>query len=66
MKALARADVRMRRLMTVPGVGPVTAARFVAALDDVDRFPNAASVASYLGLIPGENTTGFRSQDGRG
>jgi transposase len=62
LKVLARADVRMRRLMTVPGVGPVTAARFVAALDDVDRFPNAASVASYLGLIPGENTTGFRTK----
>ena len=62
LKALARADLRMRRLMTVPDVGPVTAARFVAALDDVDRFPNAASVASYLGLIPGENTTGFRAK----
>lgn len=62
LKALARADLRMQRLMSVPGVGPVTAARFVAALDDVDRFPNAASVASYLGLIPGENTTGFRTK----
>jgi transposase len=62
LKILARADDRMRRLMTVPGVGPVTAARFVAALDNVDRFPNAASVASYLGLIPGENTTGFRAK----
>ena len=29
LKVLARADVRMRRLMTVPGVGPVTAARFM-------------------------------------
>ena len=62
LKAIASEDVRMRRLMTVPGVGPVTSARFVAALDDVDRFPNAASVASYLGLIPGENTTGFRAK----
>jgi transposase len=57
---LAENDGRMRRLMTVPGVGPVTAARFVAALDDIDRFPNASTVASYLGLIPGEDTTGFR------
>ena len=60
LKTLAQDDVRMRRLMTVPGVGPVTATRFVAALDDVNRFPDAASVASYLGLIPVENTTGFR------
>jgi transposase len=59
---LAEADERMTRLMTVPGVGPVTAARFVAAIDDVSRFPTAASVASYLGLVPGENTTGFRTK----
>jgi transposase len=62
LAALAAEDERMRRLMTVPGVGPVTAARFVAAIDHVDRFPNAASVASYLGLVPGENTTGFRTK----
>jgi transposase len=62
LKRLAAEDARMRRLMTVPGVGPVTSARFVAALDDVERFPTASSVASYLGLIPGENTTGFRAK----
>ena len=58
LRTLAEADERMSRLMTVPGVGPVTAARFVAAIDDIGRFPTAASVASYLGLVPGENTTG--------
>lgn len=62
LRMLAEADERMVRLMTVPGVGPVTAARFVAAIDDIGRFPNAASVASYLGLVPGENTTGFRTK----
>jgi transposase len=61
LKSVAQADARMRRLMTVPGVGPVTSARFVAALDEVERVPSAASVASYLGLIPGEHTTGFRT-----
>jgi transposase len=62
LRVLAGADERMTRLMTVPGVGPVTAARFVAAIDDVGRFPTAASVASYLGLVPGEHTTGFRTK----
>jgi transposase len=62
LRLLAHADERMTRLMTVPGVGPVTAARFVAAIDDVGRFPTAASVASYLGLVPGEDTTGFRTK----
>ena len=62
LKELTANDVRMQRLMTVPGVGPVTAARCVAAIDQVDRFPDASSVASYLGLTPGENTTGFRTK----
>ena len=62
LKELTANDERMQRLMTVPGVGPVTAARFVAAIDQVDRFPDASSVASYLGLIPGEKTTGFRTR----
>ena len=51
-----------RRLMTTPGVGPVTAVRFVAALDDVTRFRNAHAVQSYLGLVPGENSSSERKQ----
>jgi transposase len=46
-----------QRLMTVPGVGPVTAVRFVSALDDVRRFSSAHSVQSYLGLTPGEHAS---------
>jgi transposase len=51
-----------RRLMTVPGVGPVTAVRFVAAIDDVKRFPTSHAVQSYLGLTPGENSSSERQQ----
>lgn len=54
------ADVQ--RLKSVPGVGPIVAAAFVAAIDDVRRFPNAARLASYLGLTPGENTTGGKQR----
>jgi transposase len=49
-----------RRLMTSPGVGPVTAVRFVAALDDPSRFPNAHALESYLGLTPGEQSSSAR------
>lgn len=45
------------RLMTVPGVGPITAVRFVAAIDDVSRFKNAHAVQSYIGLTPGERSS---------
>jgi transposase len=59
---LAENNELTRRLMTTPGVGPVTAVRFVAAIDKVERFPSGTFVASYLGLTPGENTTGFRTK----
>jgi len=36
--------------MTVPGIGPSTAARFVAAIDDIRRFESAHKVEAYLGL----------------
>ena len=43
---------------TAPGVGIIVAATFVSVLDDAKRFRNAHAVASYLGLVPGEDTTG--------
>jgi transposase len=51
-----------RRFMTVPGVGPVTAVRFFAAIDKSSRFRNAHAVQSYIGLTPGENSSSERKQ----
>jgi len=48
------------RLMTVPGVGPITTVRFIASIDTVERFPNAHRVQSYLGLTPGERSSGTK------
>jgi transposase len=42
----------------------VTAAAFVAALDDVTRFRSAHHVAAYLGLVPRERSSGERQQRG--
>lgn len=57
LKMLANQDALCRRLMTVPGVGPVTAIRFMAAVDDVRRFSSAHTLQSYLGLTPGEHAS---------
>jgi transposase len=51
-----------RRLMTVPGVGPITSLRFVAAIDDPSRFSTAHRVQSYLGLTPGEHSSSERQR----
>ena len=51
-------DARVQRLRTVPSVGPVTAAAFVATLDDAQRFRHAHQVEAYLGLVPRELSSG--------
>jgi transposase len=53
-----------RRLMTHPGVGPQTALAMVLTLGEVGRFENAGKVASYLGLIPGEYSSGNKQRLG--
>jgi transposase len=62
VKLDAHSDPVCRRLMTTPGVGPMTATRFVAALDQVGRFANAHAVQSYLGLVPGEDSSSERQR----
>jgi transposase len=62
LKQLAEKDPICERLMSVPGIGPVTSMRFVAAIDDVSRFPSAHAVESYLGLTPGEHSSSERKQ----
>ena len=62
LESWAEADETCARLMTVPGVGPLTALRFVAAIDDVTRFESAHQVESYLGLVPGESSSSERQQ----
>ena len=57
-------DPVVQRLRTAPGVGPVTAAAYVATLDRVDRFDRAHEVESYLGLVPSEDSSGERQHRG--
>jgi len=53
-----------RLLMTHPGVGPVVATAFVLTLGDPQRFVDSKRVASYLGLVPLERSTGGRQRLG--
>jgi transposase len=62
IETVAMGDEVCRRLMTVPGVGPSVAVRFVAAIDDVSRFDSAEKVAAYLGLTPGESSSSDHQQ----
>jgi len=60
----AEKDERARLLMTQPGVGPITSMAFVLTMGDVARFPRGKQVASYLGLIPREYSSGGKQRLG--
>jgi transposase len=60
----AEKSTAARLLMTQPGVGPVTALAFLLTIGDVSRFQRSKQVASYLGLIPSEHSSGGRQRMG--
>lgn len=54
-----------QRLMTMPGVGPMTALTFQATIDDPARFKHSASVGAYVGLTPRRYASGEIDRMGR-
>ena len=62
---VVRKDSRMMLLRTVPGVGPATAAAYVATIDDPERFEREDQVSSYLGLVPSIYQSGSVEIKGR-
>ena len=54
-----------QRLMTVPGVGPVTSLTFKAGVDDVNRFRSSRTVAAHFGLTPRRYQSGETDNPGR-
>lgn len=65
VEAEARERPQAVKLMTHPGVGPVTALALVLTLGPAERFHSPKQVASYFGLIPSEHSSGGRQQLGR-
>jgi transposase len=57
-------DEQARLLMTQPGVGPITSLAFVLTIGEVTRFKRGKQVASYLGLIPREHSSGGKQRLG--
>jgi len=62
---LARDNGQARRLMTAPGVGPITALCFVSTIDDPARFKRSRSVGAYLGLTTRRYASGEIDWTGR-
>jgi transposase len=65
IRQAAKSDETTRRLMTVPGVGVVTAVTFRHTIDDPTRFRSAQTVGAYLGLTPRRKQSGELDLNGR-
>ncbi len=64
IRSLAMSDATCRQLMTMPGVGPVTALAFVTAVDDPARFRRTRDIGAWAGLTPKRSQSGERDVSG--
>lgn len=65
VKAIVRIDPICQRLMSVPGVGPVTSLTFKVGVDDPGRFRSSRNVAAHFGLTPRRYQSGETDNPGR-
>jgi transposase len=65
VQSLAYAEPQARLLQTIPGVGVITALSLIVAIDGAERFASAHQLASYLGLVPRESSSGEKQKRGR-
>ena len=65
LRASARADEESRRLMSIPGVGPVTASAIRAFAPPMESFGRGRDFSAWLGLVPRQHSTGGKPRLGR-
>jgi transposase len=65
MLEMASQDREVRRFMTVPGIGPVTALTYKAEIFDASRFKESRSVGAYLGMTPTQYASGETQKQGK-
>ena len=65
LEASVKTDETARRLMTIPGVGPVTASAITATIQDMSAFASGREFSAFLGLTPRQSSTGGKERLGR-
>lgn len=65
LNAIGQANAQVRRLQTIPGVGPRLSELVVAMLDDPHRFKNARQVSAYVGMVPRRYQSGQMEHTGK-
>jgi transposase len=61
IEEIAKGDEGCRRLMTIPGIGPIVSSAMVAAIGDGAAFVKARDFGAWLGLVPKQVSTGDRT-----
>jgi len=64
LRAICREDATCRRLMSLPGIGPVVATALKASIGDARQFRSGRELAVWIGLVPRQYSTGGKSQLG--
>ena len=65
IRMMAQADDRAKKLMTLPGIGPTTASALLASIGHGHDFANGRQLAAWLGLVPGQYSSGGKHRLGR-
>jgi transposase len=65
IEKVAKTDDRARLLMTIPGVGPITATALAATVIEIGAFASGREFAAFLGLTPRQNSSGGKERSGR-
>ena len=65
MLEIAGQDKEVQRLMTVPGIGPVTALTYKTEIFDASRFKESRTVGAYLGMTPTQYASGETQRQGK-
>lgn len=65
VEELASNDKDVKRLMTIPGIGAITALAFKTEIDDPKRFKNSRAVGAYLGMTPKQYASGETKRQGQ-
>ena len=64
LETSSKTDEQLRRLCTIPGIGPVTAGAVAAFAPDLDTFDSGRNFAAWLGLVPRQRSTGGKARLG--
>ncbi len=62
LRSLAASHPECQRLLTIPGIGPITATALIAAVGEVGVFANGRQFSAWLGLVPQQYSTGGQTR----